>query len=841
MMASVSGVTSSNSSSLYGTRNVLSGLASGMDTESMIENSVSGIRLKMTGITQKQTKLQWKQEAFQSVTDKLVQFSRKYTSYTSATNLLSASFFNKAVTVSTNGANASSASASGRTSSEVQLNGVAQLATSSRYQSSSSAVLSSVLQGPDGSRSIQAASAIDLSGETFVSNLSGTMSLKYGSQSISLSFDESEVYETSLDYLNAIRNKLSQQTISFSNGTTTAASNVIGLSLIDGNIQFSDLKDSGNDLYINSVSGRLSETFSDTTFGSETKLSTLPLSGKELKRSVDVVELISGKKIAFNLDGTSKTITPPTESELSTYMTEHGNTQTEAFSILLQTKLNDAFGSGRITVGNASADPSKLQLNFTVAAGSSLSVTSDANAALGLSKSESTALDTTKTLGALLGSNLGGLTGGVLLNAVGSVTKQSDGSYLDSEGNKVNASGERLGADGELLYGFELKINDKTIGTYTRDTSLETVLVGINSNTEAGVSVSYSKTTNQFVFNSKQSGSGHGVSFAGGLAESIFGTYQESNYTAGKDAIVNMTVNGSNLTVTRSSNTFDVDGLSLTVKNTFNGSMDATGDPVFDFLDVDGKVDATLLKDPVTFSTSANADTIVSAIKSMVEDYNTIMTELKSAFSTLPAQKSDNSRYEPLTEEDKEGMSDTAIKNYEEKAKQGLLFGDSDLSSLYGKLLSAIAPSGSDGTALRSMGISTDYYQGLTTLSLDETKLRDMLSTNPDSVRDAFTKIAGSGSSTNGLMQNLKTPLNTYAAVEGTKGILINKAGSKYSAASLLKNSIQDQLDSYETQVDKLGDQLSTKVDYYTRQYTRLEQLISQMNSQSSAIAGLTG
>ena len=48
-MANVNSITNNTSStaSLYGSRNVLSGLASGMDTEAMIENSVSGYQTKI--------------------------------------------------------------------------------------------------------------------------------------------------------------------------------------------------------------------------------------------------------------------------------------------------------------------------------------------------------------------------------------------------------------------------------------------------------------------------------------------------------------------------------------------------------------------------------------------------------------------------------------------------------------------------------------------------------------------------------------------------------------------------------------------------------------------------
>ena len=70
-------------SSIYGTRNVLSGLASGMDTESMIENAVSGIKMKIQNLLKKRTKVEWQQEAYRSIIDKAVNFNYKYTSYAS--------------------------------------------------------------------------------------------------------------------------------------------------------------------------------------------------------------------------------------------------------------------------------------------------------------------------------------------------------------------------------------------------------------------------------------------------------------------------------------------------------------------------------------------------------------------------------------------------------------------------------------------------------------------------------------------------------------------------------------------------------------------------------------
>ena len=93
-MASVNSVSgSSSASSLYGNKNVLSGLASGLDTEAMIENSISGYQTKLTQLEQEQTKIQWKQESFREIIDKAVNLNNKYSSYTSSTNLMGGAFF----------------------------------------------------------------------------------------------------------------------------------------------------------------------------------------------------------------------------------------------------------------------------------------------------------------------------------------------------------------------------------------------------------------------------------------------------------------------------------------------------------------------------------------------------------------------------------------------------------------------------------------------------------------------------------------------------------------------------------------------------------------------------
>ena len=172
-MAYVNSV-SSSSISIYGNRNVISGLASGMDTESMIENAISGYKTKISTLQQKRTKVEWQQEVYRSIIGKMSSFSDKYTSYASSTNLLSSSFFNQAVKVTATGKYADMVSASGKTSSSVQILGVKQLARAATY----------TVSGIGGSKSADkpefTGSAVDLTEKKELSNFSGSLTIKYG-------------------------------------------------------------------------------------------------------------------------------------------------------------------------------------------------------------------------------------------------------------------------------------------------------------------------------------------------------------------------------------------------------------------------------------------------------------------------------------------------------------------------------------------------------------------------------------------------------------------------------------------------------------------------------------
>ena len=191
------------------------------------------------------------------------------------------------------------------------------------------------------------------------------------------------------------------------------------------------------------------------------------------------------------------------------------------------------------------------------------------------------------------------------------------------------------------------------------------------NNSEAGVSVNYSQLTNQFVFTAKETGEGGRIEIAGGtLGAALFGAVDPENlpkdqkaYTAGQDAIFQATINGETMTFSRSSNTFEADGMTITFSGTFNNVERSEGEgPIkSEELAEEGFAQKAFVDgEDVTFTSKTDADTIVEAVKSMVEDYNKILTEVKKLYSDMPLKKSDGSKYDPLTDEERADLDEAA-------------------------------------------------------------------------------------------------------------------------------------------------------------------------------------
>lgn len=944
----VSGVSSSKS--IYGTRNVITGLASGMDTESMIENAISAYKNKISALSQKRTKTEWKQDAYRSMVDKMSSFLSKYTSYRSSNNLMSTSFFDSAVKTVTKGANKDLVSATGRASSDISINRVKQLATAATYKLSGS-----VLDGTTaafGADSVSAAASGELKLDEMIpiSNLNGSLTLAYGGSNatsyLSLNFDETKTFKDADALVEEINKQLSEQSVSIGTKTYTGKDlldNVVKAEVgSDGQITFTDPKKNG--VYVSGATGSAKEYLlggAEPSTKTDEQIKSLTLSANALNTTeMSKLEYLStrGASMEITLDGKTKTVKLPGEDAVKDL---NGADRDTAYIKAFQAKIDEAFGPGKLTVSDANgsgADGTSngIKFQFDAPKGSTFAIGSTKGEMLGFGKTDrlTSYLNTGKTLGELLGEN--GFEG---LEAVKKPKKDYDGNVIpgqyetDAAGNPVYETD----SNGNTLYSF--KVNGKEVGQFTKETTLQTVMNAMNSSSDSGVKVGYSRLTNELTFTAKDTGEASEVRFEG-LSAKLFGVPgTQGSYTKGQDAIFEATVNGTSLgEITRSSNDVEMDGMTINLKGTFGYEANEDGSVKYDPLqdkngyvytygggkeiraketgtdgkfqimtasgnaygykeggveskavyatkDADGKLnfeldDGTKLygridskgnlwfsknkgtesaqnasfqavedkstakpvsTDAVTFETSSDADKIVDVVKQMVEDYNAMAKEIKDAYSTLPAQRSNGAYYEPLTAEEEEGETESFIKNWTEKAKQGILFGDRDLASLYQRMTNAISMTGENGAALREAGITVSYSNGLSQLEFNEDKFRAALNNDPDKVRDAFTASVDSGAKSNGLMQALKQPLEIYGKTEGGKGVLVEKAGSPLAPSTMYNNTIQKELNRIDEEIERWQDKMEDQIDHYTSQFSRLEQLIQQMNSQSSYFSQLMG
>ena len=396
-MTSISSLTNSTSStsSIYGNRNIISGLASGMDTETMIENAVKGYQTKITNLQQKQEMTRWKQEAYRSIIDKMVNLTRKYTSYTSSTNLFSPSFFNKAVKTVTNGKYADLVSAIGKTSSNIQLNGVKQLAQAAKRTLGIGATDLAQSAGSVSNGKLTVSSGeLDLTNDVRVSHISGGMTMMYGNSAVYLDFGELDAYTSTEELAKAIEEKLGESQVKTGSGEYVKASDRIGVKVDGDKITFVDKANAGNSIYVSSATDNMQAILGFKT-SNEAPASNVSfnVTPNSLSYTKSPSEYLSGKTIEFNLDGVTKTVTLPEFNDSNPLTMDN-----------IVSSINDQLKSKFGDKIEVKADGNKL--DFTVAEGSSLSVTSTAGKALGLGDNGLTSyLNTGKTLGDLLGTS----------------------------------------------------------------------------------------------------------------------------------------------------------------------------------------------------------------------------------------------------------------------------------------------------------------------------------------------------------------------------------------------------------------------------------------------------
>jgi len=357
----------------------------------------------------------------------------------------------------------------------------------------------------------------------------------------------------------------------------------------------------------------------------------------------------------------------------------------------------------------------------------------------------------------------------------------------------------------------EWTINGVTKSISSTHVSVNMILQAINE-ADVGAKVEYDKVADRFnVLDTK----GNGVTITGAFGEALFGTNitpLEANYKKGADAQMKVSFDGGLTTtdITRSTNTFNLNGMNLTINETF---AEGTGD--------------------ITFSVKSDTDPIFNAIKEMIDSYNELIAKVNKELSTKPDRK-----FQPLTDEQRKEMSKEEIEMWEAKAKEGLLFGDDILRALASDIRFAFTTQvGSYTLSQIGITVSSDWREN-GRLVIDEAKLRAAIENDADRVADIFTRTTTGTVSTMsmdaGILTRFDFVLNKYTNTVGTiKGSLIERAGHESSALSLVNNTLYRERAAYDKQIQALQAKLFREEQRYIKQFTALEKYIAQMQQQS--------
>lgn len=247
------------------------------------------------------------------------------------------------------------------------------------------------------------------------------------------------------------------------------------------------------------------------------------------------------------------------------------------------------------------------------------------------------------------------------------------------------------------------------------------------------------------------------------------------------------------------------------------------------------KVNAAPKADPVTLTSTTNVDDMMTKIKEFVNTYNGLIKDLME--QTKQTKYRD---YPPLTDEQKEEMSESEIKLWEEKAKSGLLRNDSIIREGLANMRSLIYQSNpgidSKYNTLFSIGITTSSnYNDGGTLEIDEDKLRKVLEEDPDAVEKLFKNSEGKKEDTvNGETVDTRGYLDKlrFTAMKSIEVKIESKAGRSTMADS--QYTIGKNLVDTESRIDTWKRKLETIEARYWKQFTAMETAINKANSQAS-------
>lgn len=384
--------------------------------------------------------------------------------------------------------------------------------------------------------------------------------------------------------------------------------------------------------------------------------------------------------------------------------------------------------------------------------------------------------------------------------------------FTSGQSNKLDFT-KTVGEVFNLSGSIALTINDKSdFGIESTDTISE-MMTKIN-NSSSGVTVSYNATLDKFSLISNNEGTTNTISKVDGSG--LLNAMKLNDYTAAQDAEFVLSTPDGNITTTRDSNTFTIDGSEITLNQTSVSE--------------------------VVIDVASNTDDVKDKIVKFVDDYNNLI-------ETINNKTSERRYYDfaPLTTEQKKELEEEEETTWQNKAKSGLLRGDNGLESMTEKLRRALYESVDGvGITLKDIGITTTAdFKSRGKLTIDEDKLTKALSEKPNEVIALFSNESdkkylddtsiSERYSENGLANRLFDIVRDNIRTTNGNGYLIQKAGNPDFAADT-SSDLYKNIKQANDKIDDLLRLLEDKETTYYNQFARMEQALSRMNNQSASI-----
>jgi len=373
---------------------------------------------------------------------------------------------------------------------------------------------------------------------------------------------------------------------------------------------------------------------------------------------------------------------------------------------------------------------------------------------------------------------------------------------------------------------LEVKIGTGTATSVslTGASTISDVISGLKS---AGLNASFDATNKRIFVSSTTTGEAadftiigsgtDGANILSSLGLDTTATTSTATKIDGQDAEI--TLNGA--TFTSTSNAFSINGLNIVAKGLTDTTTDTNNNTVYE---------------SVSISTTRDYQSMYDSIKTFIKEYNTLINEMDSLYNADSAKG-----YEPLTDDEKEAMTDDQVEQWETKIKDALLRRDGTLGTVATTMKTAMSKSYDvDGTtySLSSFGIATGSYfttdenehsayhidgdSSDSTVSSNTDKLMTAITKDPDTVMSFFTSLA------KGVYDKLGTNMKAISGVRTAYKVYDDQ-------------SMDSQIDDYEDKIDELEDKFTDMEDRYYSQFSAMETALAKLQSSSSSLSSLLG